>query len=78
MSKTKKAYSTRQAVNEQEVYSALCAATKGYGGVVRFAKNIGVSRGHVHGMLGVSRRVSAEVADRLGFELRWARKVASK
>jgi hypothetical protein len=67
-------YSTRQAVNEQEVYSALVAATKGYGGVVRFAGKVGVRREYVHQMISGSRRVSVEAARWLGWELRWVRK----
>ena len=67
-------YSVRQAVNEQEVQAALSAATKGYGGVVRFARKTGLTREYVHGMLDGSRRVSVEVAKWLGYELRWIRK----
>ena len=67
-------YSTRQAVNEQEVYQALRAATKGYGGVVRFARRVGLTTRYVHGMLDGNRRVSVEVAAKLGFELRWIKK----
>lgn len=67
-------YSIREAVNEQEVYSALAHATKGYGGVVRFADRIGVHRNYIHGMLNGNRRVSAAVAQALGYEIRWVRK----
>jgi hypothetical protein len=66
--------SVRQASNEQEVYLALAAATKGYGGVVRFARRIGITREYVHGMLARNRRVSAEVAAWLGYELRWVKR----
>ena len=66
-------YSVRQAVNEQEVYSALCAATKGYGGVIRFALRVGISRKYIHGMLSGSSRISAEVAGKLGYKLMWMR-----
>jgi hypothetical protein len=66
-------YSTRQAVNEVELHSALCAATKGYGNVIRFAERVGVDRNYIHGMLDGNRRVSAAVASALGFELRWVR-----
>ena len=71
-------YSVRQAVNESEVYRALCAATKGYGGVVKFARRAGVSREYIHGMLDGNRRVSVEAARWLGFELRWVRKKVEK
>ena len=67
-------YSVRQAVNEDEVYSALAAATKGYGGVVRFARKAGLARPYVAGMLSGNRRVSAEVAGHLGFDLKWVKR----
>ena len=71
-------YSTRQAVNESELYSALVHATKGYGGVIRFARNIGVDRAYIHGMIAGNRRVSNDVAQWLGYELRWMRKDKTK
>jgi transcriptional regulator with XRE-family HTH domain len=61
-------------VNEDEVYSALAAATEGYGGVVRFARRTGIGRTYVSRMLSGSQRVSVAVAGRLGFELRWVRR----
>ncbi len=70
-----RSHSVREAVNEHEVHTALRSATTGYGGVVRFARKIGVSREYLHGMLDGNRRVSAEVAGHLGFELRWVKKV---
>lgn len=69
-----RAYSTRQAANEHQVYRALIEATRGYGGVVRFARRSGVSREYVHRMLDGKQRVSAEVASALGWELKWVRK----
>ena len=67
-------YSVREAVNEGELYTALVHATKGYGGVVRFARKAGVSRNYIQGMTIGNRRISAEVAARLGYELRWTKK----
>ena len=67
-------HSVRQAVNEDEVYSALAAATEGYGGVVRFARRTGIGRTYVSRMLSGNQRVSVAVAGRLGFELRWVRR----
>jgi hypothetical protein len=67
-------YSIRQAENESELYSALAKATAGYGGVVRFARKVGVDRNYIHGMLAGSRRVSADVAGRLGYELVWRKR----
>jgi hypothetical protein len=71
-------YSVRQASNEQEVYQALVAATKGYGKVIRFAKQVGVDRNYIHGMIAGNRRVSVEVARWLGYELRWVKKGAER
>ena len=73
-----RSHSVREAVNEQEVHDALSATTRGYGGVVRFARRVGVSREYIHGMLDGGRRVSVEVAGWLGFELRWVRKKVKK
>jgi hypothetical protein len=70
-------YSVREAVNEGEVYTALSAATKGYGGVVRFAKRVGFTREYVQGMLYGGHRMSTRVAGALGWELRWVRKGSS-
>ena len=67
-------YSVREAVNEGELYTALAKATAGYGGVVRFARKVGISRNYIQGMTIGNRRVSADVAGRLGYELRWVRK----
>jgi hypothetical protein len=67
-------YSVREATNENEVHAALCRATEGYGGVVRFARRLGVSRQYIHNMLYGGARISVEVARKLGFELRWVRK----
>lgn len=66
-------YSVREAVNEAEIHQALANATKGYGGVVRFARRLGVSRQYVNNMLHAGARVSVEVARRLGWELRWVK-----
>ena len=66
-------YSVREAVNEHEVYAALRAVTRGYGGVVRFARRAGLSREYVQRMLYGQMRVNALVAGKLGFELRWVR-----
>jgi len=71
-------YSTREAVNEHEVYSALVEQTKGYSGVVRFARRVGFTREYVQRMLYGGNRVSARVAGVLGWELRWVRKGAAK
>ena len=68
-------YSVREAVNESEVYQALAAATRGYGGVVRFARRLGVSRNYINNMLYAGTRVSTAVGDRLGWELRWVKKI---
>ncbi len=67
-------YSVREATNEHEVYSALAAATKGYGRLTRFASHVGITRQYIEGMLYGTRRISVEVAGYLGFELRWVRK----
>lgn len=69
-----RSHSVREAINENVLYAALRAATQGYGGVVRFARKVGISREYVHGMQAGNRRVSAEVAGKLGYELRWMRK----
>ena len=66
--------SVREAQNESEVHKALCAATAGYGGVVGFARRMGVSRVYINNMLYAGTRISVEVARRLGYELRWVRK----
>jgi plasmid maintenance system antidote protein VapI len=71
---TPQGYSTRQAVNENEIYSDLATVTQGYGGVVKFARRIGVSREYIHRMLDGTQRVSAKVAAGLGWELRWVRR----
>ena len=68
-------YSVREAVNESEVHQALAAATRGYGGVVRFARRLGVSRDYINNMLYAGTRVSTAVGDRLGWELRWVKKI---
>jgi len=68
-------HSVREAINEQEVHAVLAAATRGYGGVVRFARRVGISSKYVHGMLDGNRRVSVEVASKLGFDLRWVKRV---
>ena len=73
-----RSYSVRDAVNEHEGHAALAAVTRGYGGVVRFAREHGLSREYVHGMLDGNRRVSVEAARWLGFELRWVRKQVKK
>jgi len=70
--------SVRQALNEDEVHSALCAATHGYGNTVRFARRIGVSREYIRGMIYGGRRISVEVAGLLGYELRWVKKRKEK
>lgn len=67
-------YSVREAVNEHEVQAALLDATKGYGGVVRFAKRVGFSRHYVQTMLYGGGRISTRVASALGFQLMWVRK----
>jgi len=67
-------HSTRQAQNEDELYSALVRATKGYGGLVRFARQTGIEYKYLQMMLSRSSRVSAEVAAWLGWELRWVKK----
>ena len=69
-------YSVREAVNESEVYQALVAATKGYGALVKFAQRTGIRYQYLQMMLTGSRRVSAEVAGKLGWELRWIRRKA--
>jgi len=66
-------YSVREAVNESEVHQALCLATKGYGGLVRFVRRFGLCYKYVQGMLYGDRRMSVEVAGKLGYELRWVR-----
>jgi len=66
-------YSVREAVNEGEVHSALCKATAGYGGVVKFARRVGFTREYVQGMLYGAQRMSARVARALGYELRWVK-----
>ena len=70
-------YAVREAVNEHEVQAALLDATKGYGGVVRFAKRVGFSRHYVQMMLYSGGRISTRVAGALGWELRWVRKGSS-
>ena len=72
-----RSYSVREAVNEQEVYSALMAATRGYGGVARFARRAGIARKSVQGMLYGGCRISVKVAGALRFELRWTRKATT-
>jgi hypothetical protein len=67
-------YSVREATNEQELYSALVAATKGYGNLNRFANKVGITRQYIEGMISGNRRVSAEVARHLGYHLRWVKK----
>jgi len=67
----------REAVNENEVFQALAAATRGYGGVVRFARRLGVSRNYINNMLYAGTRVSTAVAQSLGWELRWVRRAAA-
>jgi len=67
-------HATRQAQNEDELYSALVQATKGYGGLVRFARRTGLDYKYLQMMLSGGRRVSAEVGAWLGWELRWVRK----
>ena len=67
-------YSVREATNENEVHAALCQATEGYGGVVKFARRLGVSRQYVNNMLYAGARISVQVAAALGFELRWVRR----
>lgn len=71
-------YSVREAVNEHEVQAALLDATKGYGGVVRFAKRVGFSRHYVQMMLYSGGRISTRVAAALGWELKWVRKDGAK
>jgi hypothetical protein len=71
-------YSVREAVNEAEIHQALTAATKGYGGVIKFARRLGVSRQYVNNMLHAGARISTAVASRLGWELRWVRIAAVK
>lgn len=66
-------YSVREAVNEAEIHQALTAATKGYGGVTRFAHRAGVTRQYVNNMLYAGARVSVAVARALGWELRWVK-----
>ena len=63
----------RQAANESEVYSALVSATRGYGALGRFVERHGLCYKFVQGMLYGNRRVSAGVAQALGYELRWVR-----
>jgi hypothetical protein len=67
-------YSVREAVNEHEVQAALIRATKGYGGVVRFASRVGFSRRYVQSMLYGAERMSIKVAGALGYELRWVKR----
>lgn len=67
-------HSVREAVNEQEVQLALHAATRGHGRLIQFVDRFGLCYKYVQGMLYGNRRVSAEVAGRLGFELRWVRR----
>jgi hypothetical protein len=67
-------HSVREAINEREVHVALADTTKGYGGVVRFARRLGVSRQYVNNMLYAGTRISVQVAAALGFELRWVRR----
>lgn len=71
-------HSVREAVNEREIYDALVAATYKHGAVVAFAHYTGIGREYLHRMLDGKQRVSAEVARRLGFELRWVRKEQAK
>jgi DNA-binding phage protein len=78
MPRRPQSYSVREAVNESEVIAALLDATKGYGGVVRFAKKVGFSRHYVQIMLYGGGRVSTRVASALGYELRWVRKDGAK
>jgi len=66
-------YSVRQAVNESAIYSALVHATKGYGGLVKFSRQTGVCYEYLQMMLCGSRRISVEVAGKLGWELRWVK-----
>ena len=74
MPRRPQSYSVREAVNEHEVQAALLNATKGYGGVVRFAKRVGFSREYVQGMLYGGGRISTRVASALGFQLMWVRR----
>ena len=69
-----RAHSTRQAQNEDELYSELARTTRGYGGLVRFARQTGIEYKYLQMMLSRSSRVSAEVAAWLGWELRWVKK----
>ena len=66
-------YSVREATNENEVYSDLVAATRGHRGAARFARRVGLTPEYIHGMLDGNRRVSAQVAKSLGWELRWVK-----
>ena len=67
-------YSVREAVNENEVQAALIRATKGYGGVVKFARQTGFTREYVGRMLYGGERMNAKVADALGYELKWVKR----
>ena len=68
-----RSHSVREAVNESEIHAALAAATKGYGGVIRFARRTRLTYEYVQMMLYGSRRVSVEVARHLGYHLRWVK-----
>ena len=67
-------HSVREAVNESEIHAALAHATKGYGGVIRFARRTKLTYEYVQMMLYGSRRVSVEVAEKLGYQLMWVRR----
>jgi len=66
-------HSVREAVNESEIFSALVHATKGYGGLVRFSRETGVGYEYLQMMLSGSRRISALVAGKLGYQLKWVK-----
>jgi hypothetical protein len=68
-----RSHSVREAVNEAEIYQALTEATRGYGGVTRFARRLGVSRQYINNMLYAGARISTAVGAKLGWELRWVR-----
>lgn len=74
MPRQKGSYSVREAINEHEIQAALIRATKGYGGVVKFASRVGFSRSYVQRMLYGGERMSVKVAGALGYELRWVKR----
>ena len=61
-------------VNEEEVLRELDRCTRGYGNGVGLARELKIEPRRLHEVKSGARRIIREIAEGLGYELRWVKK----